>query len=226
MTRTPTGRLERVGDKLTLFVTRRFEAPIEDVWAAVTDPERMARWLGTWHGDPTTGQVKFRMGFEGDDASYEDMAIRECDPPRTLKVTSNVGPYVWYLDVALSEHDGVTTLAFSQPELDHDDSLSVGPGWEFYLDRLGLVVRIVRRCVTGGFEKRGKGGLDHGQLLAVSISRSNAPSIAAMPAALLQLPPAHLPRCSTGTTSDTFSPFTEGAPSRAPPARSRSTRLR
>ena len=87
------------------------------------------------------------MGFEGDNASYEEMAIRECDPPRTLKVTSNVGPYVWYLDVELSEADGVTTLAFSQPDLDHDDSLSVGPGWEFYLDRLVAVE-------TGGDRRR------------------------------------------------------------------------
>ena len=38
MTRTPTGRLERVGDRLTLFVTRTFQAPIEDVWAAITEP--------------------------------------------------------------------------------------------------------------------------------------------------------------------------------------------
>ncbi len=139
MSPTPTGRIERAGDRLTLHLSRTFDAPIEDVWAAVTDPDRMARWLGTWQGDPASGTVSFRMGFEGDNASYEEMEIRECDPPRTLKVTSHVGPYVWYLDVDLSETDGITTLAFSQPHLDHDDSLSVGPGWEFYLDRLVAV---------------------------------------------------------------------------------------
>ena len=79
------------------------------------------------------------MGFEGDERVDEEMEIRECDPPRTLKVTSHVGPYIWYLDVDLSEADGVTTLAFSQPDLDHEDSLSVGPGWEYYLDRLVAV---------------------------------------------------------------------------------------
>ena len=30
----------------------------------------------------------------------------------------------------------MTTLAFSQPDVDPEDALSVGPGWEFYLDRL------------------------------------------------------------------------------------------
>jgi hypothetical protein len=83
--------------------------------------------------------VMFRMGFEGDGAGEEEMEIRECDPPRRLAVTSYVGPYIWYLDVDLSEADGVTTLEFSQPDLDHDDSLSVGPGWEYYLDRLVAV---------------------------------------------------------------------------------------
>ena len=39
--------------------------PIESVWAAVTEPERLARWIGTWTGDPASGQVDFRMLFEG-----------------------------------------------------------------------------------------------------------------------------------------------------------------
>jgi uncharacterized protein YndB with AHSA1/START domain len=143
MTVTPTGRLARVEDRLTLFVTRTFRAPIEDVWAAVTEPERLERWLGTWTGDPATGHVAFRMTFEGEapegEAPREEMEIRECDPPRRLAVTSHVGPYVWYLDVDLSEADGVTTLAFSQPGVDHEDAPSIGPGWEYYLDRLVAV---------------------------------------------------------------------------------------
>ena len=31
---------------------RTFRAPIDDVWAAVTEPERLERWIGTWTGDP------------------------------------------------------------------------------------------------------------------------------------------------------------------------------
>jgi uncharacterized protein YndB with AHSA1/START domain len=139
MTPTPTGRLKLVGDRLTLFVTRTFPAPIEEVWAAVTEPDRLARWLGTWTGDPSSGRVLFQMTFEGQEAPGDEMEIRECTPPHRLAVTSTVGDQRWYLDVDLTEADGVTTLAFSQPGVDHDDSLSVGPGWEFYLDRLVAV---------------------------------------------------------------------------------------
>ena len=56
MSATPTGTDRAASDdRLTLFVTRTFHAPIEDVWAAVTEPERLARWLGTWSGDPAIG---------------------------------------------------------------------------------------------------------------------------------------------------------------------------
>ena len=136
MSVTPTGWLELVTDRLTLFVTRTFHAPIDDVWAAITEPERVARWLGTWTGDPATGTVLFAMTFEGQQPPGDEMDIRECEPPRRLAVTSQVGEQRWYLDVDLTEADGVTTLAFSQPDVDPEDALSVGPGWEFYLDRL------------------------------------------------------------------------------------------
>jgi uncharacterized protein YndB with AHSA1/START domain len=136
MTVRPTGRLELVGDRLTLFVTRTFDAPIEDVWAAITEPDRLARWIGTWSGDPESGSVLFAMTAEGQAPPGDAMEIRECTPPRRLAVTSQVVEQRWYLDVDLSEADGVTTLAFSQPDVDHLDAPSVGAGWEYYLDRL------------------------------------------------------------------------------------------
>ena len=46
-----------------LVQTRTFAAPIEDVWAAITEPERLARWIGTWTGDPASGRVRFAMTF-------------------------------------------------------------------------------------------------------------------------------------------------------------------
>ena len=52
MTANPTGRITRLADRYTLFVDRTFQAPIEDVWAAITEPQRLARWIGTWSGDP------------------------------------------------------------------------------------------------------------------------------------------------------------------------------
>lgn len=135
MNATPTGHVTRLADRLTLHVDRTFDAPIDDVWAAITEPERLARWLGTWRGDPAEGHVLWRMGFE-EGADEHQLDIRECRPPQRLAVTTYVGEQPWYLDADLTEKDGVTTLSFSQPDVDHEGVPDIGPGWEYYLDRL------------------------------------------------------------------------------------------
>jgi uncharacterized protein YndB with AHSA1/START domain len=136
MSSTPTGRIEHLDGQHVLVQTRAFRAPIEDVWAAVTDPERLARWIGTWDGDPASGSVQFRMLFEGEDHAGEEMEIRACEPPHRLHLTSRVGEEVWLLELDLAHADGVTTLTFSQPGVTKEQVGSVGPGWDYYLDRL------------------------------------------------------------------------------------------
>jgi uncharacterized protein YndB with AHSA1/START domain len=138
MTSTPTGRREtRDGTSYVVF-TRTFAAPIEDVWAAVTEPERLVRWIGTWSGDPASGSVAFRMTAEGEDVAEQDYLIDVCEPPRRLVTRSRIGddPFVWQLELDLAESDGVTTLTFGQVMADPDMAENVGPGWDYYLDRL------------------------------------------------------------------------------------------
>lgn len=67
---------------------RTFRAPIWDVWAAVTEPDRLERWVGTWTGDPASGEVVFRMTAEGEDVAPETYRIEVCEPPRHLRTRS------------------------------------------------------------------------------------------------------------------------------------------
>lgn len=131
----PTGKIEHREGRHVLVQTRQLRAPIEDVWAAVTEPERLARWIGSWEGDPSTGSVHFRMLFE-EGHPGETMVIRVCDPPHRLHVTSQVGDEVWLLDLELSHAGGITTLTLSQPGVTVEQAGGVGPGWDYYLDRL------------------------------------------------------------------------------------------
>ena len=131
----PTGRIEIRDGQHVLVQTRTLRAPIEDVWAAVTEPDRLARWIGTWEGDPTSGRVHFRMLFEGEHPG-ETMTIRVCEPPRRLHVTSHVGDEMWLLDLDLVHADGVTTFTLTQPGVTVEQASGVGPGWDYYLDRL------------------------------------------------------------------------------------------
>jgi uncharacterized protein YndB with AHSA1/START domain len=135
----PTGRRDdRDGTAYVVF-ERTFAAPIADVWAAVTEPERLVRWIGTWAGDPASGEVAFRMTAEAEDAPEERILIDECHEPTRLVMRSarpDDHSEVWSWQIDLSEADGVTTLTFAQEVVDVELAESVGPGWDYYLDRM------------------------------------------------------------------------------------------
>lgn len=137
----PTGRREdRDGTPYVVF-ERTFRAPVEDVWAAVTEPARLQRWIGTWTGDPESGAVEFTMTAEGDDVAPEPFTIHACEPPRRLAVSSQVATedgsvQLFHLALDLVRDGGVTTLTFAQSVSDAAMAESMGPGWDYYLDRL------------------------------------------------------------------------------------------
>ena len=139
-TPTPTGSVVDGARGPEVRLTRTFTATIDEVWAAVTESDRLERWIGRWEGDPSTGRLTFFMTAEGDSVEGETVTITECDPPRAFAADTSVGEQTWHLRLALDSADGVTTLTFSQV-LDDNDLASVGPGWEFYLDRLAASLR-------------------------------------------------------------------------------------
>ncbi len=119
-----------------LVLTRTFRAPIDDVWASITEPERTARWFCSWTGDAAPGRsVTFRLVLEEGQPEGE-LTIDACEPPHHLAVSTADEYGTWRLEARLSEHDGTTTLEFTH-HLDDDANVSeVGPGWEYYLDTL------------------------------------------------------------------------------------------
>ena len=116
-TTTPLGRRETRDGAEHLVLTRTFAAPLEDVWAACTEPARMQRWIGTWTGDPASGEIAFRMTAEGEDVPEEVYLVEVCEPPRRFVVRSRdaapfsedgSGPRVtWQHTLELDEADGV-----------------------------------------------------------------------------------------------------------------------
>lgn len=134
------GRLVRAGDDVRLEFERRWTEPVADVWAAITDPQRCARWFGTWTGDPATGSVAFTIGEPG--ARPETVLVERCEPPHLLEVVMQpAGEQPWRLRVGLTSEGSGTALAFVQLLAEPVDATSIGPGWHYYLDRLDAVVR-------------------------------------------------------------------------------------
>lgn len=136
MSPTPTGSLLRTPEGWDLVIVRTFRAPIEDVWASITEPERTARWFGPWEGEGGPGKtIRFRMIFEQGD-TWGEMTIGVCDPPRHLSVLAVDDYGRWHLEAHLSHQDGITEMRFTQHLDEGVDVGSVGPGWEYYLDNL------------------------------------------------------------------------------------------
>lgn len=128
----PTGRIE--GKNIVL--TRTFRAPIEDVWASITDSERTARWFASWEGTPGAGNtITMTMTFEKGDAKSNAL-IEVCEAPRHLVVTTKDSYGSWKLEVALAQSGDTTTMTFVHHDIDPKMVGEVGPGWEYYLDNL------------------------------------------------------------------------------------------
>lgn len=136
----PRGQVVRDNNGVRLEFVRTYEDPAADVWSALTDPERMARWFGTWSGDPATGTVQVRSLEEPEGSEGQPATILECTPPHRLVVELPGPDGVWHLSVALTESGGVTTLVFTHRLAEPYDATSIGPGWHYYLDRLDAVL--------------------------------------------------------------------------------------
>lgn len=120
-----------------LRLTRRYAEAPDDVWSALTEPDRIQRWLA-----PVTGELVLggRYQVEGN-AGGE---ITACDPPRGFAATWEFGGHVGRITVTLTADPDGTLLELvhhvpSPP--DHWEEFgpgAVGIGWELALMGLGL----------------------------------------------------------------------------------------
>ena len=84
------GTLERTPDGGVIRFERRLPFPVDDVWDAITTPERLADWWLPFDADITVdlregGQLRF-VG-RGDEPVEITCVIRQVEPPRLLEHT-------------------------------------------------------------------------------------------------------------------------------------------
>lgn len=138
-----TGRLG--ADEAHVITMRRtYDAPIDDVWDALTNPERIARWFMPITGDYRVGG---RYQLEGN-AGGEILA---CERPNRFRITWVYGDPTApgsELEVRLSAAgDEATTFEMEHVAVVPDEMWSeygpgaVGVGWDQGLLGLGLYLR-------------------------------------------------------------------------------------
>lgn len=128
--------IERVGDRFRMVYDEVYPTDIDDLWAAVTTPERLARWMEQYHGDLRLGG-SWSAGGSGAEPWVQG-TVTACDAPRGFTTT-------WHaleeepteLVVRLEPAEGGTRLV-----LEHDgvQSLGYGAGWQTYLEQLARVL--------------------------------------------------------------------------------------
>ncbi|MGQ0479460.1 MAG: SRPBCC domain-containing protein [Pseudonocardia sp.] len=123
---------------------REHAVPVQDLWAAITEPERLARWIGTWTGDPAPGKtVQFQMLAEAEECQPEPLLIVECEPPHRLAVqwpAPDGHGEPWRVEASVTATATGSCLLFAQHFAARDGVRDAGPGWQWYLDRLAAAL--------------------------------------------------------------------------------------
>lgn len=132
MSTTPTAS-GYLNDSGAVVFPRRLPMSREQAWAAVTDPARTARWIGPWSGDPASGTVQLTMTAEEGDP-VDGVEVVTCEAPGLLVVRT--GPGGWLLTVRVEGDDDEAVVSLEQDIADAQSASDIGPGWDFYLDRL------------------------------------------------------------------------------------------
>ena len=78
------GSLRTADGKGIVRMEDRYDTDIDDVWSALTDPSRLARWYGEVAGDLRLGG-EFHLRIPGE---WEGTGrVDACEPPRRLLLT-------------------------------------------------------------------------------------------------------------------------------------------
>lgn len=139
----------RTDAEVTLEVARRYPADAADVWSALTEPERLARWFL-----PVSGELRQGGSFQLEGNAGGE--ILECAPPTLLRLTFGGPDSV--VEVRLRAEGDETELALRHTvplgmAQSGAGALFPGPGWDIALHGLASHLRGEGRGEPDGFAK-------------------------------------------------------------------------
>jgi uncharacterized protein YndB with AHSA1/START domain len=78
------GSLRSVDGEGVVRMEHRLDTGIDDLWGAVTDPDRLAHWYGEVEGELSPGaEFRVRITLAGDRIGQ----VEACEPPQRLRLT-------------------------------------------------------------------------------------------------------------------------------------------
>jgi uncharacterized protein YndB with AHSA1/START domain len=118
----------------------RFDTDIDDLWSALTDPSRLARWIGEVEGDLRLGgEFHFRFFATGSEGTGH---VDACEPPRRLLLTMRDPdpqpgqPEEDVIEVTLVADGDQTILVWEERGLPLDLLAAYGSGIQVHVEDL------------------------------------------------------------------------------------------
>jgi uncharacterized protein YndB with AHSA1/START domain len=143
------GRLGSADGRGVVRVEDRFDTGIDDLWSALTEPARLARWLGEVAGDLRLGG-EFRAHFLA--SGWEGTGrVTACEPPRRLLVlTKEPGQLDEHsIEATLTADGDQTILAWEERGMPLDYLAGYGSGIQVHVEDLAAYLAGRERCDAG-----------------------------------------------------------------------------
>lgn len=131
----PHGRIESTPAGLRIVIEREVEFDLPEIWNTFTTPEGLAGWVGILRGTRETNDLRFSMVEQGQESEPSNLEIHRCREPQQLGLTTHGEQGTWKLGLELSRNDATSTIRFSHDLGPMDDPSTIGPGWEYYVQR-------------------------------------------------------------------------------------------
>jgi uncharacterized protein YndB with AHSA1/START domain len=124
-------------------VQRRYDATPAEVWAALTDPASLGRWLArAGRVEPREGGA-FELDFPDRELTRMTGRVRAIEPGRLLELEwSYPGEPPSVVRFEIAEHEGGTRLVVDHRGLERARATAYGEGWQRHLERLRGVLAL------------------------------------------------------------------------------------
>jgi uncharacterized protein YndB with AHSA1/START domain len=135
------GVLRLDGDRRAVRFERAYAAGPAELWSALTEPDRVRRWLGaevTGGRIEPGGEFTFRWSPD-DDEQTARCRVLTFDPPRTFELSwgfTGEPDSVVRIELAAAPAGG-TLLTLDHRLMPTNQASGYGAGWHAYLDALG-----------------------------------------------------------------------------------------
>jgi uncharacterized protein YndB with AHSA1/START domain len=129
------GSLRSADGKGVVRMQDRYDTDIDDLWSALTDPHRLARWIGDVDGDLRLGgEFRFHFFASGSEGTGR---VEACEPPRRLLLTMALGqPDEDVIEATLTADGSQTILVWEERGMPLDLLAAYGAGVQIHVEDL------------------------------------------------------------------------------------------